>query len=329
MLSTTSTKHKLAAAGIAVAGSLAIASSAAAAGGCGTPNPLAFTLPFSYSCTPAWNDHMQGGTASVTVSGTGTVTLLSFKTQPQLFEGDLRVLTSFPQEGYDVDQVTLKAGEPKTLTVDVPSCYYQLDVVNGDPDAAVKSIGVPSSTAGQFSESAPMVAAILGGKDKCTFSPPPTPNPDPENPPTPDPQPDPNTPPNPYKPPVLPPVPDSQVVAAGNTTPKAIVSACAAFNNATVKVSSYRPRAGQRNTISVRVTSKSTTKPKVTLKGAGVSTSKRVGSKNTAVFRVKPSRAGSIKVSASVSGCKKSGKAVKVLSAKRSQSRGVAPTFTG
>jgi len=93
-----------------------------------------------------------------------------------------------------------------------------------------------------------------------------------------------------------------------------------------VKARSYRVRAGQRNTVTVTVKTTSKTRPTVRLKGAGVSTKKKVSSKGTVTFRVTPKRAGSIRVTAS--GCAKTA-SVRVSRAKSSRRSGTSPTFTG
>ncbi|MEI2703343.1 MAG: hypothetical protein V9E83_13210 [Baekduia sp.] len=271
----------------------------------------------SYTVTPdPWTDSMQGKTASVRVTGKtdGRVplALLSYMTTGPTI-GPMHI---GPQKLNDIDRVVLDGRESRTLQVDIPNCFYQVDFIDGT-DLSQHEIDVA-----QFAHG--WIKAVVGGDAKCDYDPS-NPNPDPEYPPTPPVTPDPNDPQNPYKPPSLSPVSNGVVSGAGTptatNTPKATARACSA-----VKATSYRVRAKQRNTITVRVTTTSATKPKVTLKGAGVSVSKRANSKNTAVFRVKPRRAGSIRVTAS--GCSKVA-SVKVLSAKRSQSSGSSPTFTG
>ena len=146
----------------------------------------------------------------------------------------------------------------------------------------------------------------------------------PTEPPT-DPGPDPNPPTTPPTTPNLPPVttpttpPSNSVVAV--STPGTTARACTA-----VTARSYKVRARQRNTITVRVKSSSKSRSTVRLRGAGVSASKKVSSSGTVTFRVRPSRRGSIRVTAS--GCVKVA-SVKVLSAKKAERRGTAPSFTG
>ncbi|MEI2701467.1 MAG: hypothetical protein V9E83_13245 [Baekduia sp.] len=307
-------KQKLAVVAIALVGALGAASSASAAEtNCLPDDPsMWITDKFDWSVTPdPWTDEMQGKTVTVTITGKtqGKVplALASYQAQSNF------VLFSFPQTLYQLQRHTLDGCETVTLKVDVPSCYYQVDFIDAE--------GLTQDEIDNPMYSRPRVINYAnGGRKRC--EPTPTPNPDPENPPTPNPTPDPNDPQTPYTPPVLPPVQGGSVSGSGTaTTPQPVVRACSA-----VKATSYRVRAKQRNTITVRVTTTSSTKPKVTLKGAGVSTSKRAGSKNTAVFRVRPSRAGSIRVTAS--GCAKVA-SVKVLSAKRTKTTGKAPTFTG
>ena len=266
----------------------------------------------SFTRTPGteWDAGLLGQTVSVTVTGKTTAViplgLFSYKTR------SANLLTSFPQELYKQDRVVLNGCETKTLQVQLPECFYQVDFFY---TGNASEYQIQTS----YYNKVP-IYGVLGG-DKSCDAPPPAPEPEPEPGPAPDP-PGPNQTPTAYQPPPLSPVTTQPFTGVGSaTTPKPVVRACTA-----VTARSYRVRAKQRNTVTVRVKTTSAAKPKVTLTGAGVRTSKRVGANNTATFRVRPTRGGSIRVTAS--GCAKVAR-VRVLPAKRSQRSGTSPTFTG
>jgi hypothetical protein len=345
----------LAATGIAFAPS---AASAAGAENCAEANPLTAPIVWyrggedsrlSYVVSPSdafSGTGMAGKTVKVTVTGKTKAKLplafFSYKTQSAKIE------SAWPQELFDRDQVVLDGCETVTLEVAVPNCNYQIDFlymgpghpllneylkemypellgdlpilppIPGLPDFK-KLEPRPDGTTEQDVQDAlypsgGLINANLGGGVNCF--PPTPPPPPPPGPPTP-----PNPPTTP-KPPVLPPV------VTGATTVPPLKGASKKSKRAcsSVTAKSYRVRAKQKNTITVRVKTTSKTRPKVKLKGAGISTSKRVSSKGTVTFKVKPKRSGSIRVTAS--GCTKVAK-VKVLSAKKAAKSGTSPTFTG
>ena len=202
--------------------------------------------------------------------------------------------------------------ETVTLQVEVPECHYQIDF---DSTADLSEEQIQTGAYNRLP-----IKYVLGGNEDCFGDPPTTTTTTPPTTTTTT-----TTPPNPPTtpaPPVLPPV----LTGAGNPSPLPVGGKSTKRACSSVTAKSYRVRAKQKNTITVRVKTTSKTKPKVTLRGAGLKTSKRVSSKGTVTFKVKPKRSGSIRVTAS--GCTKVAK-VKVLSAKRAAKSGTAPTFTG
>ena len=271
----------------------------------------------SYTVTPdPWTDQMQGQTAKVTVTGKTDaqvpLALLSYKTTGPTV-GPLHI---GPQALNDIDRVVLDGRETRTLQVDIPDCFYQVDFIDAT-DLTDKEIQVA-----QFSHG--WIKAVVGGNVRCHYSSPLDPTPDPT--PTPDPDPDPNPAPSPSTVPNLTPVsqggPVTATSAAVNVqTVGATMRACTA-----VSARGYRVRARQRNTITVRVKTSAKVRPTVRLRGAGVRASKKVSASGTATFSVRPSRAGAIRVTAS--GCVKVA-SVRVAVAKKAQRSGSAPSFTG
>ncbi len=300
---------------VAVFGSLGLTSSASAADApacapaVGGPVVLMRDFLFDASFTPKpWNSHMQGETATVTVTGKTQrqlkLALLSYKTQSAY------IGTAFPQQLYQRDMATVNGCETVKMQVKIPECYYQVDFLNAESlteDQIQKAI---------YGE--PVLAAELGGDSLCDFGGPPTTTTTTTTTPT-------TTTPTPTTPitptvPILPPVnptpnpkPNPPVGPGGNKV------ACSS-----VTAKGVRVRAKQKNTITVRVKT-SIKSTKVTLKGAGLKSTKKINSKGVAVFRVQPKKAGRIRVTAT--GCAKVA-AVKVLSAKRGVSN-AAPKNVG
>ena len=266
-------------------------------------------LLFDYTVTPnPWTDAMQGQTATVTVTGKTQamvpLTLMSYKTTKP---------ARWPQHLYQIDSAVLDGCETVTLQVEVPECHYQIDFTGG----VLTSEEIESAIYLNLQ----LVEAMLGGNEDC-FGEPPTTTTTTTPPTTTTTTTTPPNPPTTPAPPVLPPV----LTGAGNPSPLPVGGKSTKRACSSVTAKSYRVRAKQKNTITVRVKTTSKTKPKVTLRGAGLKTSKRVSSKGTVTFKVKPKRSGSIRVTAS--GCTKVAK-VKVLSAKKAAKSGTAPTFTG
>lgn len=327
---------------------------------CPDPNPLTKPIIWyqggeasmlSYTVEPAnafTSTGMSGKTVKLTITGktTAEIPLAFFSYQTQSPNID----SAWPQKLYDHDEVVLRRCETVTLEVAVPSCHYQIDFLYTGPGhpgleselkTKFKDIfdmfpslspvpGFPNtdmtrlkSRLGQAVDeqdiqdalfpNAGMINGQLGGNANCfpttTTTTTTTTNTNPPQPPTTTTR------------PVLPPVTTGTVGGAGTTTTPSKPRACTS-----VKARSYRVRAKQKNTVTVTVKSTAKTKPTVTLKGAGVSTKKKVNSKGTVTFRVTPKKSGSIRVTAS--GCAKTA-SVKVAKAKSSKRSGTSPTFTG
>lgn len=297
----------------------------------------------SYTVEPAnafTSTGMSGKTVKLTITGktTADIPLAFFSYQTQSPNID----SAWPQKLYDRDEVVLRGCETVTLEVAVPSCHYQIDFLYTGPghpglESELKTkfkdifdmfVSAPNtdmtrlkSRLGQAVDEQDIKDALypnggqingqLGGNANCfpttTTTTTTTTNTNPPQPPTTTTR------------PVLPPVTTGTVTQEGTPTPKP--RACTS-----VKARSYRVRAKQKNTVTVTVKSTAKTKPTVTLKGAGVSTKKKVNSKGTVTFRVTPKKSGSIRVTAS--GCAKTA-SVKVAKAKSSKRSGTSPTFTG
>ncbi len=306
----------------ALLGAAAPASAAGTGTDCAKPPVLGVDLTpggdlVDFQASPSdWNAGMQGQTVTVTVTGKTTadvpLALLSYRTQ------NGGPYASLVQKLHERDQVTLHGCETATLKVAVPDCYFQLDFI--------KTTGVTEEDIQRgWSINAflhgNIIEAQLGGKNACADVPPTNPPTEPPvNPPT-------NPPTNPPSPPVvpeLPPVNPQPAPPVGGTGGKVSSSpkrACSA-----IAAKSFRVRAKQSNTITVRVKmTKAGSRTKVRLRGAGISVAKKTNAKGTVTFRIKPKKAGRIRVSAS--DCRST--SVKVLSAKSGQAVGVKPQVTG
>ena len=334
------------------------AAASAATTQCPDPNPLTKPIIWyqggeasmlSYTVEPAnafTSTGMSGKTVKLTITGKTTAKLplafFSYQTQSPNIE------SAWPQKLYDRDEVVLDGCQTVTLEVNVPTCNYQIDFVYMGPGHPALNeylatqypqwfSNLPDLPWTQFPAGFPDIKKLeprpngnteqdvqdalypnggiikgqLGGNANCfpttTTTTTTTTNTNPPQPPTTTTR------------PVLPPVTTGTVTQEGTPTPKP--RACTS-----VKARSYRVRAKQKNTVTVTVKSTAKTKPTVTLKGAGVSTKKKVNSKGTVTFRVTPKKSGSIRVTAS--GCAKTA-SVKVAKAKSSKRSGTSPTFTG
>jgi len=320
---------------LAVIGSLGFASSASAADtACGpdqgnVPAWLMRGTVIDYSVTPnPWTSNMQGQTATVTVTGKTVakipLALLAYKTQPQTSD----VHSAFPQELYKVDgkaqddEYTLNGCETHTFTVQIPSCWYQVDFIASD---LLDDTRRANAEFGLL-----VIDAKLGGSAKCNFTPPTT-----TEPPT---TTTPPTTPTPTTPTLLTPVP-KPVGGQGTTTTTSNVKGGSGSKRvcSSVAASSYRARVGLTSTVLVRVKTTSKSRPTVLLKGGGLGKynrkthtyagiRRRVNSKGTVSIKIKPRKATPVRVTAT--GCAKVA-SVKIGARKRTATNKVSPTFTG
>lgn len=298
------------------------ASAATTTNDCAPPPVLGVDLTpggelVDFQASPSdWNAEMQGKTVTVTATGKTKadvpLALLSYRTQ------NGGPYASPVQKLHGRDQVTLHGCETATLKVTVPDCYFQLDFI--------KTTGVTeedfqrgwSINAFLYGN---IIRAQIGGQNACSDVPPTNPPTEPPvNPPVNPPTNPPSPPTVPELPPVRPPVNPPVGGGGGKVNPPS-KRACSA-----IAAKSYRVRAKQSNTITVRVKmTKQGSRTTVRLRGAGISLAKKTNSKGTVTFRIKPKKAGRIRVSAS--DCRSM--SVKVLGAKSSQTVGVKPQFTG